>query len=707
MTPRAGHARPPVRTALAAAVAAACALPGAASGQGIGVSSLGTTGGLRIPSAYVLHTGETAFSFGNGQDPRLGRFDTRQNYSAGFGLGMGLEVYGRVAEYTNPTNTGVVSGIRDLSANLKWQLPIEGSGLPRFAVGATDVAGGATWFRSVYAVASDDYGPVRWTLGLAKSQDNGRPKPLDGVFGGVEVKLLDTGATALLETDGARRFAGLRYYSEPVSWLAGAQLIGSAYRAMGADHPDGRNGDATHFNLSVVVPLGADEATRTARAQGAVKRAPLPVLGSEADRGRPRPVNAAIVAGALEDLSRVLAKTGLDRVRVGLVDDDLVVEYENQRYLHDELDALGVVLGLTAEHAPPNARRIYAIGLKAGQVVQEASVEVQAYRLWLRDPSEGAAVRGTLGFGRLSGYDANTVRWHATGPAVNRVRVALKPVLNHAVATEVGLYDYALAAQARVSTTLRPGLQLYADLVQPLANTDNTEPGRVYASLKPEAGLRNVALQQTWWVNPRLLASVGVGRYQYDRFGVEGEAVWFVPWAEDSVHLRGHSARRISAADLPGARRGDAWSASYRWRATSDTWLEGGVHQYSDGSTGPSVNFTRWFGDVAMQMFAAKGGSNSFVGLELSLPLAPRQGMKAAPLQLTGARFGTGLRTLLTNGGNAGNYVRPDAVRAATLAYELETEQLNAGRITADHARDRLARLRESFYLHARDLIQP
>ena len=687
-----------------AALGAVVALlaPAGAHAQGIGVSSLGATGGLRVPSAYALHEGEAALSAGNETDPRLGRFDRRQNYSAGFGLGAGLEVYGRVAEYTNPAPTAVVDGIRDLSANLKWQLPVQGRGLPAFAVGATDVAGGATWFRSVYAVASDDWGPVRWSLGVAASKSEGRPKPLDGIFGGAELRLFGTGATALIESDGSRRFAGLRYYSQPLGWLGDATLIGSVYRSAGADYPDGRPGDATHFNLSVVVPLGADPVTRSTRAQRAADSAPLPPmtpLGATA--------GAAKAAEALEALASALAQTGLDRLRVGRLDTDLVVEFENHRYLHNELDALGIVLGLAAEHAPAGTQRVYAIGLKAGQVTYEASVDVLAYRLWLRDPSEAATVRASLGFGRLPRYDAASVRWRdgASAP-INRVRVALAPVLQQAVATELGLYDYAVALRARVSATLKPGTQLYADLVQPLGNSDDTEPGRAYGALKPQSGVQNLALQHTRWLHPGLLLSVGAGRYQYDRFGVEGEAIWFTPWGEDSVHLRAHSARRIGAADLPGAPHGDAWSASYRWRAASDTWLEGGLHQFTDGSTGPSVRFTRWFGDVSMNMFAARGGDNSFVGMQLSLPLAPRQGMKAAPVELAGARFSTGLRTLLTSGGNAGNYVRLDAVRPATMAFEAETEHLNAGRMTPDYLRDQLPRLRESFYLHARSLLR-
>ena len=116
--------------------------------------------------------------------------------------------------------------------------------------------------------------------------------------------------------------------------------------------------------------------------------------------------------------------------------------------------------------------------------------------------------------------------------------------------------------------------------------------------------------------------------------------------------------------------------------------------------------FTRWFGDVAVQLFARKGGSNTFVGLELNLPLTPRQGMAAGPIQLTGTpRFAQSIRTRKTNASNAGNFVDNAAVRPVDLNYKPEVEMLNSGRITPADIMGQVQRLRESFYLYARDQV--
>lgn len=75
-------------------------LPAVGYAQGLGVASLGATGGLTIPSAYVLGSGDLALSLGNYQDPKLGTFSRKQNYTLGIGLVPGVELFGRFAEYT-------------------------------------------------------------------------------------------------------------------------------------------------------------------------------------------------------------------------------------------------------------------------------------------------------------------------------------------------------------------------------------------------------------------------------------------------------------------------------------------------------------------------------------------------------------------------------------------------------------------------------
>ena len=675
--------------------------------QGLGVASLGATGGLNIPSAYVLDSGDMALSVGNYQPAALGTFSRQQNYTLGFGLVPRVEVFGRFTEYTTSRNAAPglpdANGVRDISANVKWQLPIDMPGFPKLAIGATDLSGGAVYFSSKYAVASDEYGPLRWSLGYAKGKPAlnsvGGAKVLDGVFGGAELKLGSTRATALLETDGTQRHAGLRYYSDVLPWLADAQVVGTVQRSFGANNAVGQSADKSSVNVSLMLPLGASDSTRKARAEATAK--PLPPIASAEAGGM-----VATAKDKMDTLARSLRASGLDRVRVGTLGNEWVVEYENYRYLHNEADALGVVLGLAAELAPAGITRVNALTRKAGEVMFETSVDVAAFRNFLRD-GDAAQVKDTLGFGRLAGYDAAAVQW-ASGEAGSaeqrtRLRVELKPLLNYTLGTEVGAFDYSLAANVRGTAGLWQGGEVYADVVQRLSNSDNMAPGRVFADSLQRNGLKTLALQQSFWLTPRLLTSVGVGKYNYSGLGAEGESILFLPWNEDTVHLKGSYQR---PQDDTQPQHVKAYAASYRWKFDSDTWVEGGYHQYTDRSTGPALALTRWFGDVALQVFARKGGSNTFIGMELSLPLTPQQGMGAGLAQLTGTpRFAQSIRTLKTGSGNTANWVAPNAVRPVDLNYKPEIELLNSGRITPAYIQNQVQRMRESFFLHARDQI--
>ena len=89
----------------AVAVAAGWCL--AAQSQGLtdatpSTASLGATGGLTIPSARTLPVGQAAAGAGNYQDPHFGRFGRHNNFTFGFGLWPGLELFGRFTDYTEP-----------------------------------------------------------------------------------------------------------------------------------------------------------------------------------------------------------------------------------------------------------------------------------------------------------------------------------------------------------------------------------------------------------------------------------------------------------------------------------------------------------------------------------------------------------------------------------------------------------------------------
>ena len=530
---------------------------------------------------------------------------------------------------------------------------------------------------------------------------------LDGAFGAVELKLGSTGATALAEASGSQHHAGLRYYSDPLPWLWSSQLVGTVQRSFGATTPAGASADASSFNVSWVVPLGTPDKTRQTRADADAAANPLPALAPP-----DAPAAGGMVATAqdrLDTLARALRATGLDRVRVGLLGDVLVVDYENYRYLHNEADGLGVVLGLT-RRSHLRARR--------GCMPSRASWGWRCWRprsrWWRTSASCAMAMPGRSAPAWALARCRATAKTRCSGPPARRARAHAPP----GCACSCSRCSTLRWAPSLARSTIRwrrscaprcpfPGAEVYVDGVQRLASSDNMAPGRIFASSRQTNGLMTAALQQSLWLGPRVFASVGAGQYNHDYLGAEGVSILYLPWNGDTVHLKG-SYLRNQADVLP--RVVEAYAGAYRWQFNPQTWVEAGYQQYTDYSTGPSVALTRWFGDVAVQLFARKGGNNTFVGLELSLPLTPRQGMGAEVVQLTGTpRYAQSIRTRLTNSSNALNYVDNAAVRSVSgnLAYKPEVELLNSGRITPADIRSQVQRMRESFYLYGRDQIKP
>ena len=234
--------KPSASIALGIAVAFTVELPLAAFAADDGIATRGATGGLTIPSASVLNSGEVAVSAGNFEEPQIGLHPKRRSYSVGVGLVPNVELFYRLADYQDPLpGTNFANGPRDKSVNLKWKLPSIARWQPDLAVGATDIGGGASIFRSFYGVASSRVGPVDWRLGYAfgRAGANGQ-KTFDGLFGGVEVHAGATGLSALAEYDGRQKYAGLRYHSPGIEWLGGTELVLTAQRSFGARSAAGR-----------------------------------------------------------------------------------------------------------------------------------------------------------------------------------------------------------------------------------------------------------------------------------------------------------------------------------------------------------------------------------------------------------------------------------------------------------------------------------
>lgn len=671
--------------------------------QSLGVNTQGNTGGLVIPYAEVLPLGTIATTYGNYEEPLLGAHAVHQNLSFGVGLIPHVEFFGRFANYVDPTASVITAnGPRDISANLKVQLPTFWSNGPKLALGVNDVSGGAVYFKSGYVVASDQYGPLGLALGYAQGRAGVTPQPtFDGAFGGVAWRFGSTGLSALAEYDGQQKHAGLRWHSEPIAALGNAQVLASLQHSFGALTPAGVDTNTSNFALTLLVPLD-DKDTRAANFKPSTSQA-LPELDEEPATAGMQPTPEDCLAS----LRKALMAVGLERVRVGLRESALgtlvVVEYENHRYGQNEADALGLVLGLAAELAPKGVQRVQAVTFKEGSRLYETSVGVEVYRAFLR-AGPANSVRDSLLWERLPADYAVQTRWIDAEPTpASRVRIEIKPDLNHTLGTEVGAFDYALAANLQLIAPLWSGARIYTGYTLPLANSPNMDAGAVFDISRQRRGLKTVALEQSVWLGKQVLANVAAGRFNYDTSGVQAEAALFVPNSDDLLRLRA-AAYNQSPGGLAGQDR--AFAASYRRMLSSSTWLEVGMQRYSDGTSGPSLEWNRWFGDVSVQLFYHKGDIAQFAGLQLSFPLTPRQGMAPGPVIFTGAsQYAQSIRTRLTDSRQSANLVQPSAVLDLRLETSLDVDQLNSGRIGQRYLMEQVYRMREAFFLYAQKLL--
>ncbi len=676
----------------------------AVQAQGTGISAKGNTGGLVIPSAWVLDPGTMAITAGNYMEPRIPNPDKRQNYSFGVGFLPYLEIFGRFAEYQydGPSRPGLnINGPRDLSANVKFQFPSLHERLPDFAIGINDIGGAANYFDAAYAVASDQWGPVRWSLGYARGKASGnRGKLFDGPFGGVEVMAWDTGLSLLAEYDGQQGHAGVRYYAPPIPFLGNAQFVGTAQRSFGAEDAQGNRVDATSVALSLMIPFGRNQQAYRDFEPGAGTA--LPPLDTAAEEAAAEaPFNPEEARTRLANLLQALEQSGLERLRVGLAGEtQLVVEYENHRYARNEVDALGIVLGLAAEYAPRQVKRVYAVTLKNGQRQYETSVSAPRMRAFLRDGNWGP-VRGTLWTGMKPSYEASAVNWLHDKPTGHTwVRLSVAPRISSYLGTEVGAYDYSLAAEWQAQVPLWRGAVGYASYITPLADSDNFREGGVFYPSRQRPGTRAAHVSQALWLHPRLLNVLSVGQFNYNYGGAQNQTYFFVPGRDaDTVNLKLSRFRHFN--DTPQYPDESNYSLSYTLRMNDgNTAIEAGFSEFVDGSRGPTLNITRWFGDVNVQLHARRNDGVTTAGLRVGIPLTPRRGMQPYPITFAGtSQFEYGIETAVASSGanrvtRGGNSIAMD--------YDATTQLLNRGRFGEDYLGNQLPRMREAFYQYTR-----
>ncbi|MEI6826222.1 MAG: YjbH domain-containing protein [Desulfuromonadales bacterium] len=662
------------------------------------LSLQGFSGILNTPTGHVQEVGTIAALYSKQKDVFGLRTAPRQeNYLVSVGLFNFAEVGGRLTDAQS-------LGIRDLSANAKVttapftaHLPFA----PVFALGLQDMGGGATFLRTSYLAASAD--PFSW---MRVSAGYGRgPDRMDGAFGGVELKA-HKWVSLLGEYDTKDTNVGIRLIAPPLPYLP-ASLTLTAKSSLN---------DSSHIDIAFGLTLPLDMK----------KAAATPLIANPAEHGQGKPENDSAVTpppapatslpspvaiaqdAHLNAIRTRLIAAGFANVRIGVMGGTvLVVEYENVRYNHNELDAMGIVAGIASAGELKGIEALWMVVKRKGLRVMWVSTPLKEMRAWLSEPG-GAVAAPSL----QVDYDTSpvdTTRFIAgdSNPDWLRPSLILYPGLKTFVGTEVGVFDYLLSIKPELQVTVWKGAVLNARWDVPVSWSHNFDDYQTFAYARNAPVMDRLMLFQGLTLAPGLIANLGVGMIQHNTNGTLNELDW-------SPGSGMHRFRVAQAFARNSDTRADTkvLLGSYRlYLAPLDLFLEGTVGKFWGQDTGGVLSLKRFFGDTAVDVYFKDTASPEnrrwkVAGMAISFPLTPRRDMQRSPLQVRGTEeWGYGQETVLAVNGQKSN----DTISASFGVIPLPSpgisrSYLNRDRLNDDYMQAHKGRLKEAWVTFRNDL---
>lgn len=585
-----------------------CAAPfGAALREGMTAPSYaGVPGLFEVPSATNLPDGEIAGAFNRAQLIDVPEPTLWQNN--GF---FSVNVLPRVTVVARGSvrHTGTDKDMfnRDESANAQWLVFDESGRRPALAVGMHDLSGANTLFSAKYATLSKSMaGRLRLTAGYGQGV-----RLLDGPFGGVELAPCRW-ITFIAEHDGRRSSTGVRI--SPFPSLADRLGVRPTLDAAWL----GEQG----FVGGVGVRIAAGPARQ---------HRPLPAR-VETDKRLP---SFGPAAGPVERAARsvrdALTTAGMENVRVLPVADGLLdVQYENRRWLLDELDGLGVALGIIAAHAPAEISRVRMTIRKLDIPVVVVTSRLTPWREYLADPARERAFAQQL----QVEYPQRTQE-SLEGAPVNRsafrLDVSARPRLETLLLSEISALETRVAVLPEFTAQLGRGLAVTGRRAIPVTQSRN------FISELADPGADRLLVHAAAPLPRRFLprGAQGIGQLSVGRLGHrEVGAQW-----DQNVELRGGR----WAVGVTGAAYGPTASSiehSYafgtlRWRRPQQELtasLSVGRFRYSD--VGAVGDVSRRFGLAEVGFFLRATSLSSQAGMRVVVPLSPRKQLRPATIRV-------------------------------------------------------------------------
>jgi hypothetical protein len=667
------------------------------------MSFQGYSGLINTPTATLFDEGKFYLQYGNQVETRDG-YRNGDNYNFGVGLWEYVEVSGRLADYKDPDGG---SSPTDLSANIKIGIPFIPKNWFSLAIGMQDVGGAANYFDAQYAVASKNiFGNVNLSLGMGQSDSNqGR---LDGVFAGIAwqpyqwVKLS-------AEYDAADTQLGM-HLSSPKSWLSSGIQVTTDILVSSTNE---ELKDDFYYGLGLTVPLNFKEVNSPGHSTKKNNKSKS-IQSDDLATGVVDNSGSAERSRVLE----LLVKEGFESIKISEADFNTVyLELENHVYNRNQIDALGVVMGILSKHIQHNYSH-FKLVLKEREVpILVVKGSLAEYEAFLVDNKPLKVDISTDTFGIQQSN--TTTELEESNSFWFKPRFTFWPGLVTRVGTEFGAFDTSVALISHLEVPLWPGAAVSAQHTKQVTETKNFEDGEYFSDAKQKTGLKDYSFHQTFSLPFSLKNMSSVGRYRDTYNYYTNEIRWqstggghkfnlLTGRYENQVtykreHYNGCNILFPSCWKDPEPQQRDVIVAKYRYYSPNlNASAEIQVGQYWQQDKGYVVKLERMFGDVTLNLTYKdtkmdNEEANQFIGLGFSIPLTPRKDYNNKYFQIRGKpKWQYSVNTLV---GKDHNQLTPGSADTAQMFYNLDTAYYNNNRLSSDYIYENANRLKQAYYL--------
>lgn len=684
--------RTPVSRALSLSLVTAFSYPASAKVD-ILPSQQGFSGLIFTPNAQTLETGRGSAQFGQGV-PYRGSIAELDHWYVNAGVFPHLEVGGRIVTRDYDSNCFTEGcGIRDLSATAKFQLPYleEWTGF-NLAFGAQDIGGAASNFDAYFVVADTEIDAFNLRLSGGYGKSDLSLGVLDGPFAGAEWQPFDF-AQLTAEYDAQEVNAALRLMTPQDMLPYGAQLAAQYQLYSGHE-----NQDQDLWSISASVPFFGDTFTR--KKYSDIKPDSQTQLDTELSKNE---------AGSLTGLIGQLEKEGFVNIRVGSNLDTLVIALENKRYQHNPIDGAGVAMGIIASSSgegvfadlprgDSSQQKLELVLLQNKIPMLAINTELNCYRDFLTTGAECSQMEFT-NQGLTAKLDQTSWRYQAVNDGTGYSELTFAPVMNYAVATEYGFFDYSVGLGTNLYTPLWKGAAIDIRHVLPIANSDDYDDG-YYEPNALENEIDRALIHQAFRLPADLMTQFSLGLVRSDYYGGQNETQWY---SQSGRHNLGFEVGYFDA-DESSEEAKTPMLAHYRLSVAEWNWqmqVQGG--EFWGGDQGVKATSSHWLGDTRLDATYLNSEREQFVTLNISIPLTFWRGMNPDYLTIRGvSEWNFNVQTRV---GETHNQLNTGLGQTANNYHNLDRQYFDRARLNPNYFDSNPIRLRNAYMRYLDEVV--